>query len=137
MNKDILVKSINVWAGNIITGLLPNIGNTSTLNKINTFIGSLFGFDLSHYSIINEFAFLIPDLLSGYINTYVNNFLNTLNIEDKDIPEKFNEIITSCINRCKDKGFINVFGLQFEAKSFEDLQNIFKSYLNNSNVGVS
>lgn len=137
MNKDILVKSINVWAGNIISGILPSMGNNSTLNRVNTFVGSLFGFDLSHYSIINEFAFLIPDLLSGYIDKYVNNFLTALNIEDKDIPEKFNEIITSCINRCKDKGFINVFGLQFEAKSFEDLRSIFQSYLNNSNVGVS
>lgn len=137
MNKEILIKSINSWAGGILQNVLPGMINLPKMNQVNNIIGGLFGYDLSSYSILNEFSFLIPDLLSGFIAKGVNNFITTFGIEDSEIPTKVNEILASCVNRCRDKGFINVYGLQFEAKAFEDLMKIFNSNLNNTNVGIS
>jgi hypothetical protein len=136
MYKEVLIKSINIWSGNIISGILPSI-QSPTLNKINNIIGAFLGIDLSKYSLLGEFSFLVPDLLEGTIGKYVDETLDKLKISDEEIPDKFNTIINSCINRCKDKGSINIFGLQFEAKSFERLKEIFDSYSSNINVNVS
>jgi hypothetical protein len=136
MYNEVLVKSINIWLGNIIGGILPSI-QSPMLNRINNIMGAFLGIDLSKYSILSEFSFLVPDLLDGTIRKYVEEGLDKLKISDDEIPSKFNFIINSCINRCKDKGSINIFGLQFEAKSFEKLKEIFESYLSNSNVNVS
>jgi hypothetical protein len=136
MYKDVLIKSVNIWLGSIINGVIPSI-QSPTLNKINNFVGAFLGVDLSRYSILGEFSFLIPDLLEGTISKYIDEGLDKLKISDEEIPEKFSVIINSCINRCKDKGSINIFGLQFEAKSFERLKEIFESYSSNVNVNVN
>jgi hypothetical protein len=136
MYKEVLIKSINVWAANIIGGLLPSV-QSPTLNRLNNIVGSFLGIDLSRYSILGELSFLVPELLEDTIGKYVEDTLNMLKISDNEIPNKFNTILDSCINRCKDKGSINIFGLQFEAKSFEKLKEIFNSYVSNTNVNVN
>jgi hypothetical protein len=135
MYKEVLIKSITTWLGTIISGILPSI-QSPTLSKINNIVGAFLGIDLSKYSILGEFSFLVPDLLEGTIGKYVDDTLDKLKISDNEIPDKFNTILNSCINRCKDKGSINIFGLQFEAKSFERLKEIFNSYSSNINVNV-
>ena len=67
MYKDILVKSINLWLADIIIGILPNFRNNPAMNKVNNVMGSLLGLDLSNYSILSEFSFLVPSLLGNYI----------------------------------------------------------------------
>lgn len=135
-NKEILVKSVNSWAGNILSNILPSMINLPKMNQVNNIIGSLFGFDLSSYSILNEFSFLIPDLFKGYVAKGIDSFMSTLCVSDEEIPEQVNKILTSCINRCNERGFINIYGIQFEAKAFEDLMQIFNSNINNTNVGL-
>ena len=43
-------------------------------------------------------------------------------------------ILDSCISRCHEKGFINIFGLQFEATAFQNLKDIFKRTIDNTNM---
>lgn len=134
MYKDILVKSINLWLADIIIGILPNFRNNPTMNKVNNIMGSLLGLDLSNYNILSEFSFLVPSLLGNYVNGYVTQFISSMGIEDKDIPEQVKNITNNCIQQCKNKGHINVFGLQFEESAFNNFNQIFTNMVNNTNI---
>lgn len=134
MYKDILVKSINLWLADIIIGILPNFRNNPAMNKVNNVMGSLLGLDLSNYSILSEFSFLVPSLLGNYVNGYVTQFISSMGIEDKDIPEQVKNITNNCIQQCKNKGHINVFGLQFEESAFNNFNQIFTNMVNNTNI---
>ena len=134
MYKDILIKSVNLWLADIITGVLPSFRNNQTLARVNNIMGSFLGLDLSNYNIISEFSFLIPSLMGNYINNYVSQFVDALGIKDEDIPSQFSMIIDSCVSRCREKGHINIFGLQFEENAFNNLKNIFTGLVNNTNT---
>lgn len=134
MYKDILVKSVNLWLADIIVGILPSFKNNPTMNKMNNIMGSLLGLDLSSYNILSEFSFLVPSLLGNYVNSYVTQFLNSMGIADKDIPAQVSNLINSCIQQCKNKGHINIFGLQFEESAFNNFNQIFTNMVNNTNM---
>jgi hypothetical protein len=134
MYKDILVKSVNLWLADIIVGILPSFKNNPTMNKMNNIMGSLLGLDLSSYNILSEFSFLVPSLLGNYVNSYVTQFLNSMGIADKDIPVQVSNLINSCIQQCKNKGHINIFGLQFEESAFNNFNQIFTNMVNNTNI---
>ena len=61
MYKEALIKSINTWTADILSGVLPSFKNNPTLNKINNLMGAFLGIDLSNYSILSEFSFLLFD----------------------------------------------------------------------------
>lgn len=134
MYKDILVKSVNLWLSDIIVGILPSFKNNPTMNKMNNIMGSLLGLDLSNYNILSEFSFLIPSLFGNYVNGYVTQFINSMGIADKDIPEQVKNIVNSCIQQCRNKGHINIFGLQFEESAFNNFNQIFTNMINNTNM---
>lgn len=134
MYKDILVKSVNLWLADIVKGVLPSFKNNPMMMKINNVMGSFLGLDLSNYSILSEFSFLIPNLIGGYVNNYVTQLVNSLNIPDEEIPGQINNIIDSCIMRCREKGHINIYGLQFEEHAFNNFKNIFTGLVNNTNI---
>ena len=134
MYKDILVKSVNLWLSDIIVGILPSFKNNPTMNKMNNIMGSLLGLDLSNYNILSEFSFLVPSLFGNYVNGYVTQFINSMGIADKDIPEQVKNIVNSCIQQCRTKGHINIFGLQFEESAFNNFNQIFTNMINNTNM---
>lgn len=136
MYKDILVKSVNRWLSDIIVGILPSFKNNPTMTKMNTLMGSLLGLDLSHYSILSELSFLFPSLFGNYINGYITQFINSMGIEDKDIPQQVNNIVDNCIHQCKTRGHINIFGLQFEESAFNNLKSIFTEMVDNTNMNI-
>lgn len=134
MYKDILVKSVNLWLSDIVVGILPSFKNNPTMNKINNIMGAMLGLDLSNYNILSEFSFLVPSLLGNYINGYITQFINSMGIADKDIPEQVKNIVNSCIQQCRNKGHINIFGLQFEESAFNNFNQIFTNMVNNTNI---
>jgi hypothetical protein len=134
MYKDILVKSVNLWLSDIVVGILPSFKNNPTMNKVNNIMGSMLGLDLSNYNILSEFSFLVPSLLGNYVNGYITQFINSMGIADKDIPEQVKNIVNSCIQQCRNKGHINIFGLQFEESAFNNFNQIFTNMVNNTNI---
>jgi hypothetical protein len=134
MYKEALIKSVNLWSGEILSGILPSFKNNPTLTKVNNIMGAFLGIDLSNYNIMSEFSFLIPSMIGKYVEGYINQFLDALKIQDADIPEQVNTVLDSCIQRCREKGFINIFGLQFEAEAFSNLKEIFRRTVENTNM---
>ena len=131
-NKQILSNSIAQWVTPIAQEVLPNI-NISKLGWANKFIGGMLGIDLSNYNIWNEFSFLFNDLIGEFITPQIDSALNNLHISDDKIPEFYPKILDSCINRCREVNYINVFGLQFNEISFQNLKNILDNNLSNAN----
>ena len=134
MYKDILIKSINLWLADIIVGVLPSFKNNPTMSRVNNLMGSFLGLDLSNYNILSEFSFLIPTFFGNYVGNYVNQFVSSMGIKDIDIPAQVKEIISCCIQRCREKGHINIFGLQFEESAFNNFSQIFNNMVDNTNT---
>jgi hypothetical protein len=129
MYREVLLKSIKSWMSDIAVGILPSFRNNPTLNKVNNIMGAFLGLDLSNYNIMSEFSFLIPTILGNYVDSYVNQGIDMLKISDEDIPSQVNMILDSCINQCQSKGFISIYGLQFESEAFKNLKEIFNRNL--------
>lgn len=124
-NQETISAAVNQWAGQIIEGILPQVSLPQS--KTTSFISNLFGIDLSNYSLLNEFSFLIPDLLEVPVKTYIRSTVEKMGIKDEDLPEYFRKIVTSCIKRIDQTGEpINIYGFEFEKKSFEKLLSIYK-----------
>ena len=136
MYREILIKSVNLWLADIISGVLPSFKNNQTMSRVNNIMGSFLGMDLSNYSILSEFSFLVPSLVGNYVNTYVSQFIDSLGIKDEDIPAQTGMIVDSCIARCREKGHINIFGLQFEEGAFNNFKNIFTGLVSNTNINT-
>ena len=73
-------------------------------------------------------------LVQVLYNGYVTQFINSMGIADKDIPEQVKNIVNSCIQQCRTKGHINIFGLQFEESAFNNFNQIFTNMINNTNM---
>lgn len=131
-NKEILSNSVSQWATPIVQEILPNV-NIPKMGFINNFMGKMLGIDLSNYNIWNEFSFLFNDLIGDFINPQIDNFLNNLHIPEDKIPEFYPKVLNSCINHCREKGFLNVFGLQFDERAFQNLKSTLDTNFSNAN----
>ena len=76
---------------------------------------------------------LFNDLIGEFITPQIDSALNNLHISDDKIPEFYPKILDSCINRCREVNYINVFGLQFNEISFQNLKNILDNNFSNAN----
>ena len=59
-----------------------------------------------------------------------------MGIADKDIPQQVNSIVDSCIQQCRTKGHINIFGLQFEESAFNNFKKVFTEMVDNTNMNT-
>lgn len=128
LNIDALIKSVITWIKPIVLQAIPSV-NVPANSKIAGSIGKFFGVDLSSYNIIQEFSFLAEPILDNYLAPVLKSRLSQ--IPDEAVPQVANSFIDACIKQASDKGFINIYGFEFSAQSFQNLKNEFNSSLTN------
>ena len=78
--------------------------------------------DLSTYSIYEELGFLITPTIHHFVAPMVSKYLSV--IPDADIPAMAKQYTDLMIQQAKNKGYVNVFGIELGAASFERLQEL-------------
>lgn len=132
-NQEILNRVANQWVSSIIKGMLPKINFPQ--NGVSQGISQLLGIDLSNYNIINEFSFLVPDLIQFPLENMIDTALRKVMVKDEQIPDYVCKMVQSCIKQCKTTGRpLNIYGFEFSGKSFENLNNLLEREFGRNNV---
>lgn len=123
-NIDKVSVALSEWAFNIAKSVLPKfaIPKESAVGK---FMYGILGVNPASYNIWNELGFLAEPMIQSVVTPMVGRYLQGMPEEQiKDIAMKFAD---SFIKRAREKGSVNLFGLEMGENAFADLKAILAS----------
>lgn len=103
---------------------IPAVGNAGKV------ISGLFNIDLSTYSVWDELGFLLSPMMQTFVEPALGRFLSQVP-EDK-IEEVAMGFANSFIERCHEKGSVNIFGFEMREDAFLDLREILARHFTNA-----
>ena len=80
------------------------------------------GIDLSTYNLLDELSFLLKPTVDTLLRPRIASLLK--GVDDAAIPEVANRYAEAFLTQAQEKGSVNLFGIQFETKAFENLREI-------------
>jgi hypothetical protein len=85
----------------------------------------ILGVDPSSYNIWGELGFLAEPMIQTLVTPMVGRLL--ANIPEEQVSELTIKYIDAFITQAKEKGAVNVFGVQLEEADFADLKSMLQS----------
>lgn len=108
---------------NVASSFLPQVrmSPSSGIGRIMTIIG----IDVSRYNPWNELGFLAEPVVKTVLAPMVSKYLS--GFSEEQLTDAVEKIVDSCISQAKDKGYVNVFGIQLGSDAFEGLKDLLKN----------
>lgn len=103
---------------------IPAVGNAGKV------ISGLFNIDLSTYSVWDELGFLLSPMMQTFVEPALGRFLSQ--VPDDKIEEVAMSFANSFIERCHEKGSVNIFGFEMGEDAFLDLREILARHFTNA-----
>lgn len=103
---------------------IPAVGNAGKV------ISGLFNIDLSTYSVWDELGFLLSPMMQTFVEPALGRFLSQ--VPDDKIEEVAMGFANSFIERCHEKGSVNIFGFEMGEDAFLDLREILARHFTNA-----
>lgn len=103
---------------------IPAVGNAGKV------ISGLFNIDLSTYSVWDELGFLLSPMMQTFVEPALSRFLSQ--VPDDKIEEVAMGFANSFIERCHEKGSVNIFGFEMREDAFLDLREILARHFTNT-----
>ena len=123
-NVDKVSLALSEWVFNVAKSVLPKI-NIPTGSAIGKFMYGILGVNPASYNVWNELGFLAEPMIQTMVTPLVGRYMQCIPDEQiKDIAMKFAD---SFIMQARDKGSVNLFGLQMGENAFTDLKAILNS----------
>lgn len=123
-NVDKVSLALSEWAFNVAKSVLPKI-NIPTESAIGKFMYGILGVNPASYNVWNELGFLAEPMIQTMVTPLVGRYMQGIPDEQiKDIAMKFAD---SLIMQAREKGSVNLFGLQMGENAFTDLKAILNS----------
>lgn len=88
----------------------------------------MLGIDLSTYNVWNELGFLLTPVLDSIVKPKLGAFLD--NIPEDEYDRMVMEFVDSAIIQAREKGYVNLFGVQLGENAFTGLKDILNHKLN-------
>lgn len=88
----------------------------------------MLGIDLSTYNVWNELGFLLSPTLDSIVRPKLGAFLE--NIPEEEYDKVVMEFVDSAIIQAREKGYVNLFGVQLGENAFVGLKQILSQKLN-------
>lgn len=120
------IEAINEWLLNVGASALPQV-KISSQSGIGKMMGML-GIDLSTYNIWKELGFLVTPILDSVVKPKLGAFLE--NIPEEGYNKVVMEFVDSAIIQAREKGYVNLFGVQLGENAFVGLKEILGRKLN-------
>lgn len=118
-NIDKVSAVVSEWSSIILSKALPQVGIPQG-SAIGKFMYGMLGIDPATYNLWNELGFLIQPMAQTLIQPMLGKFLGGIPDEQaQDIAMKFADAF---VMQAKEKGSINLFGLDIGAGAFEKLR---------------
>ena len=124
-NSDKIITAIFDWLQPIITAQLPNTLQGFS-DRVSGFMGKYLGIDLGNYNVFNELGFLMRPGLDHILRPKLLEVLSK--VPDEQLPEMVTSMLDACIAQAEERGVVNIFGVEINAKGFRNL----KTAINNN-----
>ena len=120
-----LNEALTEWLGNVAKSVLPNVHIPPT-SGIGSFM-QMIGVDLRTYSIYDELGFIIKPMIRHYVEPMVGKFF--AGKSDEEVRSFVMSLAESLKEQARNKGYINVFGIQLGESAFDGLYDILTNKL--------
>lgn len=116
--------AVSEWGFNVAKSVLPKI-NIPTESAIGKFMYGILGVNPASYNVWNELGFLAEPMIQSLVSPMVGRLLKGIPEEQvKDIAMKFADAF---VKQAREKGSVNLFGLEMGEDAFSDLRAILTS----------
>ena len=124
---DILSQALSEWAFKVAKSILPQVhipvgGKLAGLMQV-------IGVNPATYNIWNELGFLAEPLIHNMLSPAVVRLLQ--GVPDEQVEELAIKYVDAFIARSKEKGAVNVFGVEIEEAEWQELKTLLQTRLNN------
>lgn len=116
--------ALSEWGFYVAKSVLPkfSIPAESALGK---FMYGIMGINPASYNIWNELGFLAEPMIQTLVTPMVGKFMQ--GIPEEQVQDIANKFADAFITRAKEKGSVNLFGLELGEDAFADLKAILTS----------
>ena len=130
-NADNLIAGVSEWLTRVAASVLPKVSIPPT-SGIGKAMQGLFGINPAQYNIWNELGFLITPTIRGFLEPQLRRYLSA--VPDDAIKDMAMSYADSFIAQAKEKGYVNLFGVQLGANAFEGLKDILSEKFNINSI---
>lgn len=121
---DKVSSALSEWGFYVAKNVLPQI-NIPSGSAIGKFMYGILGVDPATYNIWNELGFLAEPLIQTMVTPMVGRYMQ--GIPESQIEEISMKFADAFIKQAREKGSVNLFGLDMGEDAFVDLKNILAS----------
>lgn len=123
---DIVSQVLSEWAFKVVKTILPQVqipvgGKLAGLMQV-------IGVNPATYNIWNELGFLAEPLIQTMVTPAVGRMLQ--GIPDEQVAELALKYVDAFIARSKEKGAVNLFGVEIEESEWQDLKSMLQTKFN-------
>lgn len=130
-NADNLIAGLSEWLTRVAASVLPKV-NIPANSGIGKAMQGLLGINPAQYNLWNELGFLLTPTVRGFIEPQLRSYLSA--IPDESIKDMSMSYVDSFIAQAREKGYVNLFGVQLGANAFEGLKDILNQKFNITNI---
>lgn len=126
-NTDKVSLAVSEWTFNVAKSILPkiNIPNESAIGK---FMYGILGINPASYNVWNELGFLAEPIIQTMVTPMINKYMS--GIPDEQVQEITMKFADAFVAQAREKGSVNLLGLDMGEDAFSDLRNILNRRFN-------
>lgn len=119
--------ALSEWVFNVAKSVLPKVG-IPTESAVGKFMYGILGVNPATYNLWNELGFLAEPMIQTMVTPMVGKYLQ--GIPDEQVQEVVMKFADAFVKQAREKGSVNLFGLEMGENAFTDLKAILTSKFN-------
>jgi hypothetical protein len=119
--------ALSEWVFNVAKSVLPKVG-IPTESAVGKFMYGILGVNPATYNVWNELGFLAEPMIQTIVTPMVGKYLQ--GIPDEQVQDVVMKFADAFVKQAREKGSVNLFGLQMGENAFTDLKAILTSKFN-------
>ena len=119
--------ALSEWVFNVAKSVLPKVG-IPTESAVGKFMYGILGVNPATYNDWNELGFLAEPMIQTMVTPMVGKYLQ--GIPDEQVQDVVMKFADAFVKQAREKGSVNLFGLEMGENAFTDLKAILTSKFN-------
>jgi hypothetical protein len=119
--------ALSEWVFNVAKSVLPKVG-IPTESAVGKFMYGILGVNPATYNVWNELGFLAEPMIQTMVTPMVGKYLQ--GIPDEQVQDVVMKFADAFVKQAREKGSVNLFGLEMGENAFADLKAILTSKFN-------
>jgi hypothetical protein len=119
--------ALSEWVFNVAKSVLPKVG-IPTESAVGKFMYGILGVNPATYNVWNELGFLAEPMIQTMVTPMVGKYLQ--GIPDEQVQDVVMKFADAFVKQAREKGSVNLFGLEMGENVFTDLKAILTSKFN-------